>query len=140
MTKKNRTLLIFMAAILVIAVGIAGYFLWNQLANREEAPSSAPATHKDYNTSATDKALKNELISKNEVLLLETVEKLPNGDCSVTFRIFSVTDDADPKTYLGLDAEEAYSNGSLLLVGSASAKFLKESPSGIYGLQVAHDR
>ncbi len=140
MAKKNRTLLIFMAAILVIAVGIAGYFLWDQLASREEAPPAAPATHKDYNTSATNKAFASSLISKNEVLLLETVEKLPNGDCAITFRIFSVTDDTDPKTYLGLGAEEAYSNSSLLLVGSASAKFLKESPSEIYGLQVAHDR
>ncbi len=131
---KNKNLL--MLGLLLAAVAAAIYCLTKL--GPWELPDLGANSPQDYHTAATEKAHTMGSISKNEILLTETVEAQPDGGVRVQFVIFSLSQDQKPETFLKLTAQEARKDPALTAVGTASALFVGDNLQTIRNLTISH--
>ncbi len=130
----SKKLLILLIVLAVAAAIVCAIFLLP----KEETP--APTQREKLNTAATNFALQENKLSKNEILLMESSQREDNGNLTVKFRIYALAEGYSASYFIGMDLETAEANPGLTHMGSATASFLKGDPGQIFGLKVIHER
>ena len=119
MKKKLRILLITLPIVIAVWLGVV-LFTGNS------------AT--DYNTAATERAQAGQMVSKQDILILRSIEKNPGGDSKAEFYIYRLPDGAEAEDYLHLQVSKIGADSPLEHVGSASCTFIGDDPSAIRNL------
>ena len=125
MKKKLRILLITLPIVIAVWLGVV-LFTGNSAA--------------DYNTAATNRAQAGQMISKQDVLILKSIEKNPGGDSKAEFYIYRLPDGADAEDYLHLQVSKIGADSPLEHVGSASCTFIGDDPTAVYNLNAVYLR
>ncbi len=135
MGKKKGIVMICVLAVAVIAAAICLTQLdWSGISQLIGGHEAA-----DYNQAATRHGLAGSYISKNQNLLVESIEKSPAGDTNVVFRIYSLAEGCQASDYLHLEAGDAQGKAGLTLVGKATATFIGDDLKNIRNLKIMHD-
>lgn len=88
----------------------------------------------DYNTAATNRAQAGQLVGKQDILILKSIEKNPGGDSKAEFYIYRLPEGAKAEDYLHLQVSKIGADSPLEHMGSASCTFIGDDPSAIHNL------
>ncbi len=126
---KNKV--IWMAVIAVIALVIAVVCLVNLGVELPSLGNSIAA----YSRAATNHGLSGSYLSKNEVLLVDSVDKQA-GKTVVTYKIFSLAEGQKAEDFWNRRASDAH---GLTEVGTASCEFIGDDVKNIRNFKVMHN-
>lgn len=119
MNKKLRILLITLPIVIAVWLGVV-LLTGNNVT--------------DYNTAATKRAQASKMISKQDILILKSIEKNPGGDSKAEFYIYRLPEGAKAEDYLHLQVSKISADSPLEHMGSASCTFVGDDPSAIRNL------
>ncbi len=134
---------IILILVMLLAIGTAVFCLtqvdWSDTGDNLDAGGSGGNSNAAYNEAATNAGLTGNKLGKNEILIAHETETHSNKNITVTFRVYAVAEGQDPKSFLGLTAQEAEENPALTRVGTATAIFMGGNAKNIRDLTISHD-
>jgi hypothetical protein len=134
---KKRWILIAVLTVVVLAVGLGIY----QLVTYGDTDQSGWMSEEEktqYNTALTRQAWLTGRISKNEILLIKTVNKNLGGDTHVELYVYQLPEGGVAKDYLHMDVSQVGADSGLKHVGTASCKLAGDKLESVYSLQVTY--
>jgi hypothetical protein len=123
MTKK--TFIILTSIVLLLTVVALGIWLY---------PKFAPVDVSQYNLYATLHARSTGLISNQDILILNTIDRKTGDDSLAEFNVYRLPNGANADEYLKMDASEV--GDKLELMGAASCGFTDDNPTAVKNLKV----
>lgn len=137
--KCKKKVLITLAVVLALVLGFGVYRLVTY--NSSEHSNWMDKDEKtEYNTALTQHAWRTAKISRNEILLLKSVNKNLGGDSQLEFYVYQLPDGAKSTDYLHLDANQVSSDSGLIHIGTATCRLAGGKISSIYSLEVKYIR
>ncbi len=125
-----------LAALVVIGAGcVAGYFVYDYNTSNHAARLSDDQIA-EINTSLTDDAEAQGLLSDGQIVVLEKVYKHLKGDTSVTFNVYQTSDSTDLAAAEVYRVTHANKDESLTLVASGSAVLVLDDAESVRDLTV----
>lgn len=122
---KKKLIIMIIAILLVAAIPLA-IWLKQTIVTKDDVIA--------YNTKATTRAYAGGWIGKQDVLILESIDRDLGGDSKAKFQIYRLPDGANAADYL--DKKASQIGNKLELVGTASCTFIGDDPSAIDDLYV----
>ena len=122
---KKKFWILALCLLLIAAVAIGIFMNHNRL---------SPQRIRGYNTAATQRAWKQSIIGNNDIMILKSVTRDPQGDTKVEFNIYRLPAGAMASNFLDKEVSDLDANAGLELMGSGSCTFIGDDLAAIYNL------
>jgi hypothetical protein len=122
---KKKFWILALCLLLIAAVAVGIFMNHNRL---------SPQRIRSYNTAATQRAWKQSLIGNNDIMILKSVTRDPQGDTKVEFNIYRLPAGAMASNFLDKQVSDLDANAGLELMGSGSCTFIGDDLAAIYNL------